>query len=315
MCFLLGACMPSSASPPAVFVTDYGLGPDKWATAWLLTHKVDPAARLVVVGMGKPLTEGTSFDVVDSPLRRQRDMAAFEVVRTSKGIQDPEVTRLAQIVHDIEVNFWGTGVDPSSPLVERQYRSLQRTYGREAVTPECYVAFFDSVYDALRRERTQGVEVSADSLLSDCNAIASVATKAMVPEVPIATLLAEMRRGKSVVFIDVREADEFNEGHIPGALNVPLRDLDDEIVDRVRDADYVVSYCVKDFRGFEMAKSLHALGVKNSVILSPYGIRGWVAEGLPTAGAKALSETEAGMRLTACMAMPGQCAPPQGEKG
>ena len=36
--------------------------------------------------------------------------------------------------------------------------------------------------------------------------------------------LGAMAAGRKVVFVDVREADEFMEGHIPGAINVPLRD-------------------------------------------------------------------------------------------
>jgi hypothetical protein len=68
-----------------------------------------------------------------------------------------------------------------------------------------------------------------------------------------------------------------------------MRDASPDLKARLKGADWVVSYCVKDFRGFEMAKYLAEQGVPHSVILRPYGIKGWIAEGLPVTGAKALS--------------------------
>ena len=60
----------------------------------------------------------------------------------------------------------------------------------------------------------------------------------------------------------------------------------------VKGADYVVAYCIKDFRGFEMARSLRDAGVSNAVILNPYGIKGWIADGLPTVGAQAMTDAQ-----------------------
>lgn len=130
---------------------------------------------------------------------------------------------------------------------------------------------------------------------------------ALVPELPIDALLAEMKAGKSVVFVDVREPDEFAEAHIPGAMNIQLRTLDADDIAAVQGADYVVSYCIKDFRGFEMARSLRDAGVSNAVILNPYGIKGWIGDGLPTVGVQAMTEAAAKQRLAECIASPRGC--------
>lgn len=305
---LLTACSQSPAAVQRAFVTDYGLGPDKWATAWLLTHQAAPGSRLNVVATGRPLSQGTAFDVPGAPIRRQGDRAAFQVARETYALTDPDVARLAQIVHDIEIDFWGSERDPASPIVEQAFRSLQQRYGRDAVKPECYLAFFGTVHAAIRKERESGQVLSPEGLRTDCNAaVAGPMSDALVPEVPIEELLQAMGRGKRVIFVDVRESDEFAEGHIPGARNILLRDVGPAVVNQLQAADYVVSYCVKDFRGFEMAKALGEGGVRNSVILNPYGIKGWVSQGLPTAGTRAMSESDAAARLAACVETPHRC--------
>jgi rhodanese-related sulfurtransferase len=304
----LAACAPPMAIPQQTVVTDYGLGPDKWATAWLMARHAVPGAELHVVAQGKPLTSGIAFDVPTSPLRRERDHAAFQAVVDHYKIADPDLARMAQIVRDIEVNYWGDPGAAESPAIESAFRDIQKRHGRYSVAPECYLAFFDRVFDAVRAQRTSGKGIDPDALKVDCHALASEQAEGpLVPELPIETLLTEMKTGKSVVFVDVREADEFAEAHIPGAMNIVLRDLDAVDIEKVKGADYVVAYCIKDFRGFEMARSMRDAGVGNAVILHPYGIKGWIADGLPTVGDKAMTAAAAQARMTECLASPEAC--------
>lgn len=288
-------------------MTRYGLGPDKWATAWLLTRYADPGATLTVVARDQRIPSGaTPFDHPDAELRRADGRVAFQVVRSRFGVDDPVVDRLAEIVHEIEVAFWAGEPSPQAAAVERGFRRLQKRNGRDAVSAACYLEFFDSVEKALR-SHPEGERFSSDALVQRC-ARSSVrdgddggGARAPVREVALGELLDAMRAGKEVVFVDVREPGEFRETHIPGAINLPMREVDAEAASELGDADYVVSYCVKDFRGFEMAKLLKRSGVRNSVIMNPYGIKGWVASGLPVAGAEALTEATARQRLAQCL--------------
>lgn len=299
------ACADRGVDKPS-FVTDYGLGPDKWATAWLLTRHVDAGAGLSVVEPGAPLPPGIAFDVPGSELTRSSDRAAFHVVLEHFAIEDPVLRGMAQVVHDIEVDFWNPEKTAAAPLVEQAYRILQVRHGRESVPPECYLAFFDRVHAALVAERSGG-SMRIEDMAVDCAEVPATASRSrpLVAEVRIERLLRAMRDGKRVVFVDVREPGEYLEGHIPGALNIPLRNIDEDVVAQLSGADYVVSYCVKDFRGFEMARALQDAGVENSVILSPYGIRGWVASGLPTVGTRALAAEEGAAAMARCVA--GDC--------
>ena len=44
-----------------------------------------------------------------------------------------------------------------------------------------------------------------------------------------------MRNNQNVVLIDVRSRQEFNEGHLPNAINISVYDIAKEIVNKVTD--------------------------------------------------------------------------------
>lgn len=306
---ICGCSKAPAPGPSETYVTEYGLGPDKWATAWLLTRRPGVQSPLKVTEPGAVVAEGIAFDVPHAPIRRLQSRSAFEVARDSLGLRDPTLDRLADIVHEIEVNYWSAEGPPEADVVENAYRELQRKHGRDQVSADCYVAFFDRVYDVLSDVQRRGIPFDADRLSMSCDELVHVARRQdeLVPEVPVADVLSAMAAGRRVVFVDVREADEFAEAHIPGALNIPLRDAGPQWVSRFRGADYVVSYCVKDFRGFEMAKALANAGVAHSVIMRPYGIKGWAALGLPVTGERGMTEEAARKDLNDCLSAHGEC--------
>jgi rhodanese-related sulfurtransferase len=124
---------------------------------------------------------------------------------------------------------------------------------------------------------------------------------ALVSPIPVDDLLAAMRQGRSVVFVDAREPPEYREEHIPGAVNVPLRAIPAAALSTYAEADMVIPYCLKDFRGFEVARALREQGVDNVRLLSRPGINGWKALGLPTAGeVPGRTDDEAQAELTRC---------------
>ncbi|AND17187.1 molybdopterin biosynthesis protein MoeZ [Rathayibacter tritici] len=82
---------------------------------------------------------------------------------------------------------------------------------------------------------------------------------------------------------DVRETSEWNEGHIEGAVNVPLT----VIREREATADglpsKVVLYCLTGKRSLQAEKLLRALGVEGSSLVG--GINSWHRLGLPLVNA------------------------------
>jgi rhodanese-related sulfurtransferase len=119
-----------------------------------------------------------------------------------------------------------------------------------------------------------------------------------ITQMPAQELAARLIANERLVFIDVREPREFAEFHIPGAVSIPLRHIYQADLDEIKDADFVIPYCLKDFRGFEGARALADRGLTNVVLVEGFGIKSWKRSDLPVAGERpGLSETEAMLAL------------------
>lgn len=97
--------------------------------------------------------------------------------------------------------------------------------------------------------------------------------------VPRTELLARVRDGL-VTVLDVRPPEEFNAGHLPGAVNIPLADLQQRLDELDKDQE-VVAYC----RGphcvlaFDAVARLRGQGLKARRLQDGYPE--WRAAGLP----------------------------------
>ena len=66
------------------------------------------------------------------------------------------------------------------------------------------------------------------------------------------------------VFVDVRRADEFELGHIKGAVNIPLSQLEEKAAALLPDLSReIIVYCRTGSRSLEAANILLDLGYKN----------------------------------------------------
>ena len=102
--------------------------------------------------------------------------------------------------------------------------------------------------------------------------------KARISEVN-AERVQEMReRGEPVVYLDVREQNEWNMGHLPRATLIPRGLLESSIEQRVpRDAEVVV-YCASGNRSALAADTLQQMGYGKVSSLAG-GYKAWVAIG------------------------------------
>jgi ArsR family transcriptional regulator len=92
-------------------------------------------------------------------------------------------------------------------------------------------------------------------------------------------MVTRLREG-SVVLLDVRPEDEYGLGHLPGALNIPLRELEHRLSELPRRRE-IVAYCRGPYGvlSFEAVAALRARGFK--VRRLEEGFPEWKAAGLP----------------------------------
>ncbi|MEO6988945.1 MAG: molybdopterin-synthase adenylyltransferase MoeB [Aquihabitans sp.] len=104
-------------------------------------------------------------------------------------------------------------------------------------------------------------------------------TKAVIREVTTAEA-DELRRMPGAIALDVREADEYEQGALPGAVHISRGTLETSIEMRVPDRDTkLVVYCAGGVRSAFAAKTLEELGYTD-VVSVDRGFNGWKDDGL-----------------------------------
>jgi molybdopterin/thiamine biosynthesis adenylyltransferase/rhodanese-related sulfurtransferase len=103
---------------------------------------------------------------------------------------------------------------------------------------------------------------------------------------------AQQRFGAGATLIDVREQVEWDAGHIPGALFIPLGQLEQEIGAAVPDKDTeLILQCRSGARSGRGTALLQDLGYTNVVNLAG-GILQWEADGLPVEAPQSLTPAQ-----------------------
>jgi phage shock protein E len=87
----------------------------------------------------------------------------------------------------------------------------------------------------------------------------------------------------SVVIVDVRTPEEFQQGHVPNAVNVPLSNIiDNPAILRISKEKPIVLYCRSGYRAGKAAEALQKNGHQNLRHLKG-DMQAWLKAGLPVA--------------------------------
>jgi rhodanese-related sulfurtransferase len=105
--------------------------------------------------------------------------------------------------------------------------------------------------------------------------------KAAINEVSIDEVKKMIDTGAEITLLDVRDREEFETGHIPGAINISRGTLDFKVHLIIPDKNKkVIVYCGLDLRSPLATKSLHDLGYKKAVNMIG-GLKAWKEAGYP----------------------------------
>ena len=89
--------------------------------------------------------------------------------------------------------------------------------------------------------------------------------------------IERMAADEDFILLDVRRADEFAAGHIPGAVNLPNEKIDTEEIASLPDKNQTIYiYCRSGNRSKQAAEKLAAQGYTNIVEFG--GINDWTVE-------------------------------------
>ncbi|MCR4775585.1 MAG: rhodanese-like domain-containing protein [Saccharofermentans sp.] len=88
---------------------------------------------------------------------------------------------------------------------------------------------------------------------------------------------AMMAKNDGHIIVDVRRQDEYDEGHIPGAILIPNESIDKTRPEQLPDLDQIILvYCRSGRRSKEASAKLSAMGYKN--VYEFGGIITWTGE-------------------------------------
>jgi rhodanese-related sulfurtransferase len=93
-------------------------------------------------------------------------------------------------------------------------------------------------------------------------------------QISVDEALKIMKEEQNYIILDVRRVDEYSEGHVPGAINVPNESIGKSEISELPDkSELILVYCRSGRRSKEAAKKLVELGYTNIVEFG--GILDW----------------------------------------
>ena len=94
--------------------------------------------------------------------------------------------------------------------------------------------------------------------------VAEKGEKAMYEQITAENAKKIMDSGKEHIILDTREQDEFDEGHIPGAILIPYTEIENKAEEMLPDKDkLILVYCRSGRRSKIAAEVLSKLGYTN----------------------------------------------------
>jgi len=115
-----------------------------------------------------------------------------------------------------------------------------------------------------------------------------------VPELSPEQVRGRASNGKGYVVVDVREKDEWRDGHLEGAVSLPRGFLELRVEEAIPDKSTpIIAYCAGGTRSLLAARQLREMGYTDVTSMSG-GFNGWKNAGLPFVQDRQFSQEQLG---------------------
>ena len=131
-----------------LWVTRPRPGVDRFASAWLISRFIDPAARFGFATDGTPAKDAVPFDMYDAGFRHEGDLCTFEVLQARFAISDPIVRRIGEIVHDLDLKE-NRFRAPQTVAVGAVVEGLRLSYADDQELLQHGLVLFEALYRGL----------------------------------------------------------------------------------------------------------------------------------------------------------------------
>ena len=215
--------------------------------------------------------------------RRYKDVIYEQLARIGKAVSSPKRLELLDLLCQGERTVEVLAKEAALTIgnASQHLRVLRSARLVEGEKTGLYVTY--RLADSTVCEFFRSMRLLAESRLAEIERV----TRRFLDEhetmepVDREVLLDRARRGE-VSVLDVRPAEEYRAGHIPGALSIPLRELERRLGELPRDRE-VIAYCRGPYcvLAIDAVALLRAHGFK--AIRLEDGIPDWRANGLKVA--------------------------------
>lgn len=146
-----------------LWVTRPRPGVDRMGSAWLIRRFIDADARFAFAADrdALPAADSIPFDMFGVEFSHQGEGCTFETLCTAFGMTDPALTRIAQIVHDLDLKDGRFGA-PDAGTLSTLIEGLQLATAEDDLLLERGITLFESLYRSFTQSaRAAGPRPSA----------------------------------------------------------------------------------------------------------------------------------------------------------
>jgi hypothetical protein len=139
------------------WATRAGVHIDRAGCAWLIRRFIDTQAQFAFVADPAEVPDGaTAFDIRGAALSHHGPDCSFETILRRYELTDPALWRIAQIVHEADLDDQRYDA-PEAPGLDVALRGLSMVFADEKVL-ELTGPLFDGLYEYYRRAMLLGRE-------------------------------------------------------------------------------------------------------------------------------------------------------------